>query len=1475
MKRIMTCLMSVMMLFCGTFQKVNAYETCVDEKELNTLSTEEKAYYESEIASYLINDMLLNNAAVVGALANINAESGFNPNALGDNGTSYGICQWHDSRWDNLKEYCNNNGYDWHELDGQLHFLEFELKQRKRTYDFLTHTSNTYEGALFATAFWCRVFERPANLDAQISGRQAAVKNTFWKRYGNGHNARVDSNNPWHYYEGVPERIFEYRSPLMAGCDVMWVQQALNVTISAGLTLDGEYGTYDMPKVKEFQTLNGLTPTGVVDGATIGKLVERLHELGIYENVVSDSLVTYAPYNGVDYTNQSLSVERVAALDAAKRMVTIQWTAIEDFVTWCSSGGEYNDTTSIDGITSTKFLAGKTYTGIPYSMKDHSYSESKWIDAVINNRITTSFMQDAFYSHGKLTTAHGTDCSYFVYLAIAEAVGYDRISYQTTSYMKTSGHYSKLNSYDDAIGGDVFINDGHVRLYVGKTGDDYAVFECTAYGSRCVYNVYSKEQLESNGYEAYSFAGWAGSEVCHCTEDYAGNYLVTTNSSPLTIRAGHGTVFAKIGEIPKGDTCYVSKADGTWAHVSYNGINGYASMQYLQKVGVVVEEDSRYRTPFDYRYQGKRMTCYQEINGTAKGYIDPGDDCTVNNVYTNGWIYVTYPTANGTLTRYAKLDEFLGGYTNPTNVVADKQMDVFYDSLRTTKRGWIDPGDLITLLREENGSQMVLYPGTNNIIKCAWVKAENVAESKCSLDFYGELDGYHSESIAEYGTFDVYINEQLVADDVNDFHGEYPVGTTYEVKDITPTEGKEYIGCISGRLSGSLQVPSISITLSFKTMEVEVESVILDKIELNMMEGDVETLHATVLPDNAINKSITWMSSDFTVVDVDDFGKVTAVRAGTATISAFTNNGKLATCSVRVDEEKKYVHITRQPEDIIGKANATKHITVMAIGDDLSYQWYFKTLGTTTWKKSGLPGYNTGSLAVVLTSTNAARTYKCVITDKYGMSVETCEVNARIATLSITVNPGSIIGTSGETLHLHAEAASSEGTSVHYQWQFKKKGTESWFNSGYDGNKTDTLSVVVNSINAERYFRCMVKDDYGNAVYTNAVEVTIMASLVITRQPVDAVGKSGSTISVSMSATGDDLKYQWFFLASGSAEWRKSGFTGYNTNTIQIPVNSTNAKRLFKCVVTDRYGHSLETNAITVSIAKITITQQPKNVGGQSGVTVKAEVCATGNGLQYQWQFRKKGTTSWIKSGFAGNNTKTLSIIINATNINREFRCIIKDAYGNTETTNEIMAFVSDISIIKQPSDMYGANGEIVKADVTARGNNLRYQWYFMNDGTEKWIKSGFTGNATKTMSIPVNSTTMKRSFKCVITDEYGVILESNTIRVKLRTIKLITQPNDIVSVMYALEEATVIAQGNGLRYQWYFKTLGTDSWNPSGYAGNKSQTLEIPINTTSLNREFKCVITDAVGCSIETRSIFVRLESETNNFLLPSKIYE
>lgn len=68
--------------------------------------------------------------------------------------------------------------------------------------------------------------------------------------------------------------------------------------------------------------------------------------------------------------------------------------------------------------------------------------------------------------------------------------------------------------------------------------------------------------------------------------------------------------------------------------------------------------------------------------------------------------------------------------------------------------------------------------------------------------------------------------------------------------------------------------------------------------------GATETLSATVAPSNVTDKSVQFTSSDSAIATVTPVqGKVTGVKAGTATITATTANGKTAVCEVTVTAE--------------------------------------------------------------------------------------------------------------------------------------------------------------------------------------------------------------------------------------------------------------------------------------------------------------------------------------------------------------------------------------------------------------------------------------------------------------------------------------------------------------------------------------------------------------------------------------------
>lgn len=91
-------------------------------------------------------------------------------------------------------------------------------------------------------------------------------------------------------------------------------------------------------------------------------------------------------------------------------------------------------------------------------------------------------------------------------------------------------------------------------------------------------------------------------------------------------------------------------------------------------------------------------------------------------------------------------------------------------------------------------------------------------------------------------------------------------------------------------------------TVAISQHPISVTGISLNKETISLNKGASETLIATVSPDNATNKTVKWESSDTSVATVDNNGKVTALKKGTATITVTTEDGEFtATCDVSVN----------------------------------------------------------------------------------------------------------------------------------------------------------------------------------------------------------------------------------------------------------------------------------------------------------------------------------------------------------------------------------------------------------------------------------------------------------------------------------------------------------------------------------------------------------------------------------------------
>ena len=214
---------------------------------------------------------------------------------------------------------------------------------------------------------------------------------------------------------------------------------------------------------------------------------------------------------------------------------------------------------------------------------------------------------------------------------------------------------------------------------------------------------------------------------------------------------------------------------------------------------------------------------------------------------------------------------------------------------------------------------------------------------------------------------------------------------------------------------------------------VAVTGVSLDKTSLDLIEGGTETLTATVSPDNATNKKVSWKSSDTAVATVDDNGKVTAVKAGSATITVTADGGKTATCSVKVTEQAKIVITGNTAKVPVQGGTAEFKIqynTSYTIDIEQAAQSWLHFVETKAMQSGTL-------VFKVDANEGEARTGKATVKDnagKVGAITLTFEQDPFIAVTSVQITPETAELEVGETLILTVTVLPENATDKTVAW---------------------------------------------------------------------------------------------------------------------------------------------------------------------------------------------------------------------------------------------------------------------------------------------------------------------------------------------------------------------------------------------------------------------------------------------------------
>ena len=146
------------------------------EEFINAAADENATGERSKYIQQKLMSMGFTASAAAGVVGNLVQESGLRTDAIGDNGTSGGLAQWHNERWEKLKRFAAARGKDWTDLDTQIEFLAEEMR---------TSYADTYakmqsaELPEIAGQIMTDEYEKPDSASANYAQRQANARAAY------------------------------------------------------------------------------------------------------------------------------------------------------------------------------------------------------------------------------------------------------------------------------------------------------------------------------------------------------------------------------------------------------------------------------------------------------------------------------------------------------------------------------------------------------------------------------------------------------------------------------------------------------------------------------------------------------------------------------------------------------------------------------------------------------------------------------------------------------------------------------------------------------------------------------------------------------------------------------------------------------------------------------------------------------------------------------------------------------------------------------------------------------------------------------------------------------------------------------------------------------------------------------------------------------------------------------------------------
>ena len=387
-----------------------------------------------------------------------------------------------------------------------------------------------------------------------------------------------------------------------------------------------------------------------------------------------------------------------------------------------------------------------------------------------------------------------------------------------------------------------------------------------------------------------------------------------------------------------------------------------------------------------------------------------------------------------------------------------------------------------------------------------------------------------------------------------------------------------------------------------KDNTVHVTGIQLNPTSTTIKEGESVTLVATVTPSNADNKTVRWSSSSDAVAKVDANGKVTGVKAGSATITATAEDGgKTATCAVTVQQNNApsvtvgAEHVSAVSVELQGKAQVDNKGTSLVLG----FQ-YYKVNSSDSPSVTTLISANAdedNNYTVVITGLEPSTTY-CYWSfvrqnsqDTYG---ETKEFTTKDVASLLETKEASGIEAVKATLNAKLDLTDVKYKDLAYGflWGTSESSLNTDIKCTEIKDKTITTPLTDLSHKTQYWYKAYVKLDdqtfYGEVkTFTTDVVPVESVSLDKTEYTFNTIGNTLILKATVLPADATDKSVSWTSDKEAVATVEADGkLTAKGNGTANITIKTKDQGKTATCVITVAQwvtGISLDKTSITLN----------------------------------------------------------------------------------------------------------------------------------------------------------------------------------------------------------------------------------------------------------------------------------------------------